>query len=60
MTKRLNNKYFYLFPEVAHSPIEVGMCGISMMKEFIDDPTKAPNDSCFNEFRSNRFQLPKL
>ena len=60
MTKRLNNKYFYLFPGVAHSPIEVGMCGISMMKEFIDDPSKAPNDSCFKEFRYSGFLLPKL
>jgi len=58
LSKKLKNSYQYVFPGVAHSPIEVGMCGLMMMKEFIDNPSKAPDNSCIKEFRTE-FVLPK-
>ncbi len=51
LSKTLKNAYPYIFPGVAHSPIDVGACGIMMMKEFIDNPLKAPDSSCMSEFR---------
>lgn len=58
LSKNLKNSYVYVFPGVAHSPIEVGMCGLLMMKEFIDNPSKAPNNDCMKDFRTE-FVLPK-
>ncbi|MBT8313381.1 MAG: alpha/beta hydrolase, partial [Maribacter sp.] len=52
LSKKLKNSYGYIFPGIAHSPIEQGGCGIMMMKEFIDDPTKAPNSECMAQFES--------
>jgi len=51
LSKTMTNAHLYIFPGVAHSPIDAGMCGISMMKEFIDNPSKAPDNSCMSEFR---------
>lgn len=58
LSKKLKNSYLYIFPGIAHSPIDFGTCGIMMMKEFIDDPSKAPNSSCLQEFNSG-FNLPQ-
>jgi pimeloyl-ACP methyl ester carboxylesterase len=58
LSKNLENSYLYVFPGIAHSPIDFGACGIMMMKEFIDNPTKAPNSSCVQEFKSG-FILPE-
>ena len=58
LSKKLRNSYLYIFPGIAHSPIDFGTCGIMMMKEFIDDPSKAPNSSCQQEFHSG-FNLPE-
>jgi pimeloyl-ACP methyl ester carboxylesterase len=57
LSKTLKNAYPYIFPGVAHSPIDVGACGIMMMKEFIDNPSKAPNSSCMDQFQS-KFVIP--
>lgn len=58
LSKNLKNSYLYVFPGIAHSPIDFGPCGIMMMKEFIDDPSKAPNSSCLEQFQSG-FKLPE-
>ena len=58
LSKTLKNAYLYIFPGVAHSPIDIGTCGILMMKEFIDNPSKAPDNSCMSEFRAE-FIIPK-
>jgi len=57
LSQRLKNVYLYTFPGVAHSPIDAGVCGIMMMKEFIDNPSKAPDSSCMNQFQS-KFVIP--
>lgn len=58
LSKTLKNAHLYIFPGVAHSPIDIGTCGILMMKEFIDNPSKAPDNSCMSEFR-DEFIIPK-
>ncbi|NOY36850.1 MAG: alpha/beta hydrolase [Chlorobi bacterium] len=58
LSKKFKNAYVYVFPGVAHSPIDAGMCGIMMMKEFIDNPAEAPDASCVKEFHT-RFLLPE-
>jgi len=58
LSKKLKNSHLYVFPGIAHSPIDFGTCGIMMMKEFIDNPTKAPDNSCMKEFHSG-FNLPE-
>jgi hypothetical protein len=57
LSKTLKNAYPYIFPGVAHSPIDVGACGIMMMKEFIHNTSKAPNSSCMDQFQS-KFVIP--
>jgi len=58
LSKNLKNSYLYVFPGIAHSPIDFGSCGIMMMKEFVDNPAKAPDSSCLQEFHSG-FILPE-
>ena len=58
LSKNLKNSYLYVFPGIAHSPIDFGSCGIMMMKEFIDNPSKAPNSACVEQFQSG-FKLPE-
>lgn len=58
LSENLKNSYLYIFPGIAHSPIDYGSCGIMMMKEFIDNPSKAPNSECLKEFHGG-FNLPE-
>jgi pimeloyl-ACP methyl ester carboxylesterase len=51
MASNLSNSYMYLFPGVAHSPIDAGPCAFMMAMEFLADPTKAPNSACMNDFK---------
>ncbi len=57
LAERLDNAYVCIFPGVAHSPIDAGNCGIMLMKEFIDNPSKAPANPCMGEFR-HEFKIP--
>ena len=50
LASQLPNSHIYIFPGVAHSPIDVGMCGIMMMKQFIDEPLGEIDDGCVGEF----------
>jgi len=47
----LSNAYLYTFPGVAHSPIDAGPCAILMAKDFLNDPTRAPDSSCIENFK---------
>ncbi len=58
LSKNLKNSYLYIFPGIAHSPIDVGYCAILMMKQFVDNPSQAPDSSCIQEFKSG-FNLPE-
>jgi len=58
LSKNLKNSYLYIFPGIAHSPIDFGLCAILMMKQFIDNPSKAPDSSCVQQFQSG-FNLPE-
>jgi pimeloyl-ACP methyl ester carboxylesterase len=57
LSEKLENSYLFVFPGIAHSPIDFGSCAIMMMKEFIDNPHKAPDSSCVQEFKTV-FKLP--
>ena len=57
-SKKQKSAYHYIFDGVAHSPVDSGDCGILMLKEFFDNPTKAPNSSCVQEFHSG-FSVPE-
>jgi pimeloyl-ACP methyl ester carboxylesterase len=49
MAKNLSNGYTYLFPGVAHSPIDSGPCAFGMMMQFFADPSQAPDSSCVDQ-----------
>lgn len=51
MASHLSNGYMYLFPGVAHSPIDAGSCAFMMAMEFLADPTKAPDSACMEQFK---------
>lgn len=49
--KRFNNCYIYRFDGVAHSPVDFAeQCAIAMFFEFLNDPTKAPESSCVDDY----------
>ena len=50
MVKHLENGYLFLFPGVAHSPIDVGDCALGMTLQFVHDPSKAPDSTCVEQF----------
>lgn len=41
-----------MLQEVAHSLVGAGPCGIRLIKKFSENPNKAPDASCVEEFRS--------
>lgn len=43
--------YLYIFEDVVHSPVDRGECAIMMLKEFFDNPNKAPNSACMDEYK---------
>ena len=58
LADKQKNAYLFIFEGVAHSPVDRGDCAIMMLKEFFDNPTKAPDNSCMQEFQSG-FILPE-
>jgi pimeloyl-ACP methyl ester carboxylesterase len=50
MAEHLKNGHLYIFPGVAHSPIDAGECALGMMLQFVHDPTKAPDSTCMESF----------
>jgi pimeloyl-ACP methyl ester carboxylesterase len=58
MASNLSNGYMYLFPGIAHSPIDSGSCAFMMTMEFLADPTKAPDSACMEQFK-HEFRIEK-
>jgi pimeloyl-ACP methyl ester carboxylesterase len=48
---RFDRSYIYRFDGIAHSPVDFAeACAIKMFFEFIDDPSKRPEDLCVDEY----------
>jgi pimeloyl-ACP methyl ester carboxylesterase len=47
---RLKNGHLFLFPGVAHSPIDSGDCALGMLLQFFHDPSQAPDSTCMESF----------
>ena len=47
---RFTKSYIYRFEGIAHSPVDFAEeCAIGMMFDFLDDPSRAPEDSCVDQ-----------
>ncbi len=44
------NAHLFLFEDVVHSPVDRGPCAILMLKEFLDEPSRAPDSSCMGSY----------
>ncbi len=53
----LKNGHLFVFEGVAHSPVDAGDCALSMLMEFLADPSVAPNSSCMTDYR-HTFAMP--
>jgi pimeloyl-ACP methyl ester carboxylesterase len=49
VAENLENAYAYTFPGIAHSPVDGGTCPVSIVLDFLNDPTTAPNAACIDE-----------
>ncbi len=59
LSDTFENSYCYIFPGIAHSPIDAGECAIMMMKQFLDNPKAAPDGSCVEGFKKKqKYILP--
>jgi len=47
---RLKNGHLFLFPGVAHSPVDHGDCALGMLMQFFHDPSRAPDATCMEQF----------
>ena len=44
------NAHLFLFEDVVHSPVDRGPCAILMLKELLDEPSRAPDSSCMGSY----------
>lgn len=52
MKKHLKNCYIYRFDRVPHSAFDnATACVLPMLLEFFNDPSKAPNSSCMENYK---------
>jgi pimeloyl-ACP methyl ester carboxylesterase len=49
--RRLKNGHLFLFPGVAHSPVDHGDCALGMLMQFFHDPSQAPDATCMEQFK---------
>lgn len=50
LKNRFTNSYIYRFDGIAHSPVDFAEeCAIGMMFDFLNDPSRAPEDSCVDQ-----------
>lgn len=49
VTENLENAFTYSFPGVGHSVTLASPCAASIVAQFLDDPTTAPDASCIDE-----------
>ena len=53
----LSNSHVYVFKGLAHTQVALTPCLMTMMMEFMNDPTLAPDSKCVQQYES-RFVLP--
>jgi len=53
----LANSHVFIFEGVAHAPVDVGDCALTMMLAFLADPSTAPDSACMADYR-HTFALP--
>ena len=52
MEKHLSNCYIFRFDGVPHSAFDNATeCALTMILEFLKDPTKAPDSSCVENYK---------
>lgn len=54
----LPNSYLYIFPGIGHGPVSYAKCARSILLEFVEEPTTAPDASCLVEMRDPDFVTP--
>jgi pimeloyl-ACP methyl ester carboxylesterase len=47
----LPNGHVFVFEGVAHSPVDVGECALTMMLAFLADPSIAPDSACMADYQ---------
>ena len=47
----LQNSYQFTIPGAGHSPIWSGPCPFSLMLQFLEDPSRAPDGACVSDLR---------
>ena len=57
LAKGLSNAYVYIFEGMSHTEVAMTPCLATMLYEFINDPSKAPNDACVTGISAS-FALP--
>jgi pimeloyl-ACP methyl ester carboxylesterase len=55
----LSDAYYYELPGVGHSVLAGEDCALSIVGDFVEDPTQAPDDSCIAEMPGVVFDLPR-
>jgi pimeloyl-ACP methyl ester carboxylesterase len=54
----LANSHVFIFEGVAHAPVDVGDCALTMMMAFLADPSTAPDATCMADYRQT-FAMPE-
>jgi len=52
VSRVLSNSFFFEIPWAGHGPAFSVPCGSEMVADFLDDPSKAPNNDCVDKTRS--------
>ena len=52
----LGNSFYYEFPGFGHGVSFDGPCGLDIVLEFLSDPSKEPDSSCFDVLAGPDFQ----
>ncbi len=54
----LTNDYFYIIPGMGHGATVDNDCSLSIVKDFLKDPSHAPDSACLDQLQSFEFFLP--
>jgi len=58
VAKMLKNRYFFTWPAGSHGELLTNECTLGMAREFIDDPSTAPDSSCMADYPKPTFVTP--
>lgn len=53
----LSNSFFYTYPNAAHGVFLSGDCPVTMVQDFLDNPTSEPDSSCISDIEME-FYVP--